>query len=121
VGNDEQRSRANYWLRVMTQRVTSRIMCTGFERASIERSPSRTAFRRSNRLYYGVYSTTFTMDNIRNEIEGYLMCEESNKDLENPDWLQSQRFDTHKGIQEMMEAERMVLIGLFSERPMPVF
>ncbi|MFM8878813.1 MAG: hypothetical protein ACKOKG_06715 [Verrucomicrobiota bacterium] len=79
------------------------------------------AVRRSNRLYSGVYSITFTMDNIRNRIESYLTYEEWGKDIEDRDWLQSERFDYQKGIQEMLEAERQVLIGLFGEMPLPVY
>jgi hypothetical protein len=64
-------------------------MWTEFEGASIESSPSWTAVNRSNRLYSGVYSVTFTMDKIRNKIESYLTHEEWNKDLKNEGWLQS--------------------------------
>ena len=61
----------------------------GIRGSSIESSPSWTAVNRSNRLYSGVYSVTFTMDKIRNKIESYLTHEEWNKDLKNEGWLQS--------------------------------
>ena len=77
------------------------------------------AVRRSNRLYSGVYSITFTMENIRNRIESYLTYEEWNK--EDQDWLQSERFDYQKEIQAMLERERQVLIDLYGEMPLPVF
>jgi hypothetical protein len=77
------------------------------------------AVRRSNRLYSGVYSLTFTMDNIRSRIESYLMYEEWNK--EDQDWLQSERFDYQKEIQVMLERERQVLIDLYGEMPLPIF
>lgn len=81
-------------------------MWTGFEGASIESSPSWTVVNRSNRLYFGIYSVTFTMDNIRNKIESYLTHEEWNKDLKNEGWLQSQRIDMQKEIQDMLEVQR---------------
>jgi hypothetical protein len=77
------------------------------------------AVRRSNRLYSGVYSITFTMESIRNRIESYLTYEEWNK--EDQDWLQSERFDYQKEIQAMLERERQVLIDLYGEMPLPVF
>jgi len=79
------------------------------------------AVRQSNRLYSGVYSITFTMDNIRSRIESYLSFEDWNKDLKDEDWLQSQRIDMQKEIQEMLEIQRQALIGLYGEMPVPVF
>jgi hypothetical protein len=79
------------------------------------------AVRRSNRLFTGVYSITFTMDNIRNRIESYLTHEEWNQDLNNDDWLQNQRFEIQKDIHEMLEAQRQALIGLYGEMPLPIF
>lgn len=46
------------------------------------------------------------MDNIRNKIESYLTHEEWNKDLKNEGWLQSQRIDMQKEIQDMLEVQR---------------
>lgn len=96
------------------------------------------AVRRSNRLYSGVYSITFTMDNIRGEIESYLDREETELEVErryrlqgiempsevaesSRDWLQSQRMDMQRGIHEMMETQRQALIGLYGEMPLPIF
>ena len=96
------------------------------------------AVQRSNRLYSGVYSITFTMDNIRRCIERYLDMEENESDVERSfesqgmvmapqvaeshrDWLQSQRIDMQKEIHEMLEIQRQVLIGLYGEMPLPIF
>ena len=96
------------------------------------------AVQRSNRLYSGVYSITFTMDNIRRCIERYLDMEENEIDVERSfesqgmvmapqvaeshrDWLQSQRIDMQKEIHEMLEIQRQVLIGLYGEMPLPIF
>ena len=96
------------------------------------------AVQRSNRLYSGVYSITFTMDNIRRCIERYLDMEENESDVERSfesqgmvmspqvaeshrDWLQSQRIDMQKEIHERLEIQRQVLIGLYGEMPLPIF
>jgi hypothetical protein len=96
------------------------------------------AVQRSNRLYSGVYSITFTMDNIRRCIERYLDMEENESDVERSfesqgmlmstqvaeshrDWLQSQRIDMQKEIHEMLEIQRQALIGLYGEMPLPIF
>lgn len=96
------------------------------------------AVHRSDRLYSGVYSITFTMDNIRRRIEGYLDTEENERDVERSyesqgmvmspqvaeshrDWLQSQRIDMQNEIQEMLEVQRQALIGLYGEMPLPIF
>jgi|GEM_PF-4546327 len=96
------------------------------------------AVRRSNRLYSGVYSITFTMDNIRRRIESYLDTEENELEVErrfrlqgiempsevaeyHRDWLQSQRMDIQREIHEMMETQRQALIGLYGEMPLPIF
>ena len=96
------------------------------------------AVQRSNRHYSGVYSITFTMDNIRRCIERYLDMEENEIDVERSfesqgmvmapqvaeshrDWLQSQRIDMQKEIHEMLEIQRQVLIGLYGEMPLPIF
>jgi len=96
------------------------------------------AVRQSNRLYSGVYSITFTMDNVRRRIESYLETEENERDVERSfssqgmamspqvaeshrDWLRSQRIDMQKEIQEMLEVQRQALIGLYGEMPLPIF
>ena len=96
------------------------------------------AVQRSNRLYSGVYSITFTMDNIRRCIERYLDMEENESDVgrsfesqgmlmstqvaeSHRDWLQSQRIDMQKEIHEMLEIQRQALIGLYGEMPLPIF
>lgn len=96
------------------------------------------AVRRSNRLYSGAYSITFTMENIRNRIESYLGDEMSVHNLESSfrsqgramlpqvfdaerEWLQSERADMHRQINELLEFQRQALIGLYGEMPLPIF
>jgi hypothetical protein len=37
------------------------------------------------------------------------------------EWLQSERADMHRQINELLEFQRQALIGLYGEMPLPIF